>query len=102
MIPITKSQTGVGNTSAIPMDYHGRPEFSLQVVVSGTVTWTVQQTLDDPAGSPTWFPHPDSNMVSQVVNRQGNYAYLPRAIRLNVSAGTGTATLTVIQAGLKK
>lgn len=92
-------------TPPIPLDYQGRPEVSLQVVVtSGTPTWTVQQTLDDVQNNatPTWFNHPDTNMVSQTVNRQGNYAYIPTAVRLRINAAAAGATLTVIQAGLQE
>jgi hypothetical protein len=38
-------------------------------------------------------------MVAQTINRQGNYAYVPAAVRLLITSGTGTATLTVIQSG---
>ena len=90
-----------GVAPPLPLDIHGRPDVSLQVVVSGTVTWTIQQTLDSvwDIANPTWFSHPDSNMVAQTVNRQGNYAYVPAAVRLQITSGTGTATLTVIQSG---
>jgi hypothetical protein len=85
------------------MDYFGQPEVSLQVVVSGTANWTIQQTLDNPnnGGNPTWFDHPDTNLVTQTVNRQGNYAYIPTAVRLQLNSGNGSATLTVVQAGLQ-
>lgn len=101
MRQIVLSQTGAGNTAAAPLDIHGRPDISLQVVVTGTVNYTVQQTLDNPftTASPTWFNHPDTNLVAQAVNRQGNYAYVPAAVRLAVSSGAGTATLTIIQSG---
>jgi len=94
--------TGPGNSAVGPLDIHGRPDVSLQVVVTGTANWTIQQTLDspfDPSVTPTWFDHPDSNLVAQTVNRQGNYAYIPAAVRLVVNSGTGTARLTIIQAG---
>lgn len=100
MRPIIISQTGTGSSQEAPLDIHGRPEISLQVVVSSTVNYTVEQTLDDPADSPTWFPHPDTNLVSATTSKQGNYAYVPRAVRLKVNSGTGTATLTIIQAGI--
>ena len=98
MIP---SATRAGNGTTAPLDIHGRPDISLQVVVTGTVNWTVQQTLDNPqtVTSPTWFSHPDPNMVSQTVNRQGNYAYVPAAVRVVVNSGAGSATLTIIQSG---
>ncbi len=79
------------------------------VVVSGTPTYTVQHTFDnvlpatgnfDPS-TVTWFDH--ASMASVVaVNRDGNYAFPVRAIRIRVTAGTGTVRLAVIQAGIKQ
>jgi hypothetical protein len=104
MRQIVYTQTGVGDGNALPLDIHGRPEISLQVQVGGSATWSLQQTLDNPfttpAGSITWFDHPDANMVAQTVNRQGNYAYVPAAVRVRVTAGTGSAKLTIVQAGI--
>lgn len=101
MRQIVVAQTGVGSTNALPLDIHGRPEISLQVAVSGTVNYTVQQTLDNPftTAVPTWFDHPDVNLVAQTVQRQGNYAFVPAAVRVTVNSGTGTATLTIVQSG---
>jgi hypothetical protein len=39
-------------------------------------------------------------MVTQTVNRQGNYAYIPVALRIRQTAGTGSVRLTAVQAGL--
>jgi len=98
MRPQTVSFTGVGTSVPVKLDVYALPQVALQVNVTGTVTYTVQQTLDDPeSSSATWFDHPDTNLVAQTVARQGNYAYLPRGIRLNVTAGSGSATLIVIQ-----
>lgn len=103
MRQIVLSQTGAGTSATAPLDIHGRPDISLQVAVTGTVNYTVQQTLDNPfttaAGSIVWFDHPDTNLVAQTVNRQGNYAYVPAAVRLVVNSGAGTARLTIIQSG---
>lgn len=102
MRQIVLSQTGAGTTAPAPLDIHGRPDISLQVIVTGTVNYTVQQTLDnvfDAAITPTWFDHPDTNLVAQTVNRQGNYAYVPSAVRLVVASGSGTARLTILQSG---
>ena len=98
---LTDASAGVLSSNPIIMDYFGQPEVSLQVIVSGTVNWTIQQTLDNPngGGTVTWIDHPDTNLVTQIVNRQGNYAYIPAAIRLRLNSGSGSATLTVIQAG---
>jgi hypothetical protein len=94
---------GAKTSAALPFDIYNRPECSLQVVVTGTANYTVQQTLDDifdPAVTPTWFDHPDVNLVSSTTNKQGNYAYIPAAARLVLNSGTGSAKLTVIQAGI--
>lgn len=102
MRQVILSQTGAGTSAVAPLDIHGRPDISLQVVVTGTVNYTVQQTLDnvyDTTVTPTWFDHPDANLVAQTVNRQGNYAYVPAAVRLVVNSGSGTARLTIIQSG---
>lgn len=102
MRQIVVSQTGVGNSVAVPLDIHGRPDISLQVVVSGTVNYTVQQTLDNPFDTSltaTWFDHPDANLVAQTVSKQGNYAYVPAAVRIKVNSGTGTARFTIVQSG---
>lgn len=92
--------TVTSNTGII--DIHGRPEHSLQLDITGTATCTVQQTLDDifdTSITPTWFDHPDTNLVGATTDQQGNYAYIPGAIRLRQTAGNGSAKLTIIQAG---
>ena len=102
MRQIVLTQTGAGTSATAPLDIHGRPDVSLQVAVTGTVNYTVEQTLDnvfDKALTPAWFNHPDPNMVAQTVNRQGNYAYVPSAVRLVVNSGSGTARLTIVQSG---
>jgi hypothetical protein len=106
-ITVTTSDASAGTKNSTPviMDYFGNPNVSLQVVVTGSATWTVQQTLDNPNAegvTPTWFNHPDTaNMVTQTVNRQGNYAYVPVAVRLQQTAGSGSAVLTVVQADIR-
>lgn len=102
---VTLSNNASGDTvysDPIVVDIYARPAIALQVVVTGTATWTVQQTADNVFdGSATWFDHPDSDMVSQTGSQQGNYTIPPFAVRLALADGsTGSATLTVIQAGL--
>lgn len=98
MLPASKAQTGVGSTEWIPCNLNLTPfNIGFGVVVSGTVNYTVEHTFDIPSGSPAVFPHP--SVAAQTTNKDGNYAYPVRAIRLTVNSGTGTATLTAIQAG---
>jgi hypothetical protein len=70
------------------------------VKVTGTVTYSVEHTFDDvwTAGvTPVAFQN--SSMTAQTTNKDGNYAFGVRAIRVNVTAGTGTATMTLVQSG---
>ncbi len=101
---VTVGTNGVASSPPIPLDHHGRPEISLQVTVSGTTNWTVQQTVDNPfTVSPlTWLDHPDADMVAETVTRQGNYAYVPGATRITLNSQTnpGYVVYTIIQAGI--
>jgi len=102
-VTLTDASGGAKYSNPIIMDYYNRPETSLQVVVSGTANWTVQQTLNNPLDATqtiTWFDHPDPDMVAETGNQQGNYAYVPVAVRLVLNSGDGSATLTVVQAGI--
>ena len=95
---------GAVTGNALPLDIHGRPEVSLQVDVTGVANFTIQQTLDNPfntAVTPTWFNHPDAALVGGTADAQGNYAYIPAAVRLVQNSGAGSVKLTIIQAGIR-
>jgi hypothetical protein len=107
-ITVTVGPNAAGGTSSsfIRLDEYAFPQIALQVVVSGSVNYTVQQTLDDPnsptdpvaSGSMTWFDHADSNLVATTTSAQGNYAYPPTFTRVVINSGTGSVTFKVTQA----
>lgn len=85
---------------------------SIQVDGSGTVNWTVQQTLNDPnaaqnnpvaVASMNWLSHPDSTLVGSIATTgvQGNYAYPPAYARVLLNSGSGTVKATFVQNYLK-
>lgn len=96
----TVSQTGVGSSSALVMNTNVSPfNVGFGVNVTGTVTYTVQHTFDDPGvGFNTWYAHP--TIANKTDNQDGNYAFPVTGIKLVVSAGSGTATLNLVQAGI--
>jgi hypothetical protein len=103
MRPVTLTQTGVGSTAAIPVDYLIAPfSIGFAVKAGGTVNYTVEHTYDDPFGatfgSATWFPH--STVAAQTATKEGSYTTPIRALCVTVNSGTGTAALTVVQAGI--
>ena len=103
MRPASYTVTGVGNSPVYALDVYISPaNVGLAVIVTGTITYTVQYTFDNifatgynPA-SGNWFNHPTLTGSSSA---NSNIAYPATGTRLNTSAGTGTATLTIIQAG---
>jgi hypothetical protein len=90
------------------LDPFGYAPTSLQVSVTGTVNYTVRQSLDNPNGNGgfgvplglqnvTWLDHSDSNVVASSVSRQSNYAFPPTICKVVVNSGTGSVVLSVIQ-----
>jgi hypothetical protein len=105
MRPVTISQTGIGNSAVVIPDYMLNPfNIGVAVRVTGTVTYTVEHTSDDvfaatfnPATA-TWFAH--TTLTSLSANAVSNYAFAVRGIRVTVTAGSGTASLTIVQSGV--
>ena len=115
-IAVNKAQVGavtvgtnqIASSRPIFLDTFAPAPTAIQVTVAGTVNYTVQQSLDDPNTltggytAVTWLNHPDAVLVAATGSAQGNYAYLPRIVRVTLnteSAGAGNSiTMTVIQA----
>lgn len=102
MRPVSVSSSnasgGTVYSSTVPLDTFS-DEVALQAIVSGTATYTIQQTLDDPYGTASlnWFDHSDTNLVGATASKQGNYDFVPRAVRVKQTAGSGSVTLTISQ-----
>jgi hypothetical protein len=104
---LTVGTNTVAASAWVRFDEFAPPSISIQCVASGTVNYTVQQTLDDP-NSPTspvqytsvsWFSSPDSNLVAATGNIQSNYAFMPTFARILLNSGSGSVTGTFIQNG---
>lgn len=105
MRPIVVTVSSATSSNVIPMDWNQNPfSVGFGVVVSGTLTYTVQYTFDNvfadgftPAGA-TWYDHPV--VAAQTASNVGNFAFPVRGVRLTVSSySSGSATLTLIQSG---
>ena len=104
MRPFVSSVTGVGASAVYQPDNYITPfNLAISVLVTGTITYTVQYTFDDvfasgfSAASANWVDHP--SLTAQTATKDSNIAYPVRGIRINNTAGSGTARLTIIQAG---
>ena len=99
MRPQNFSRTGTGTSAWIPLDYKQSPfNVGFGVVVNGTITYDIEHTFDevfDSTVTPIAFKH--SSLVAQTTNKDGNYAFPIRAIRINNTAGTGSTSVTLLQ-----
>lgn len=100
---VTATVAAVAASAPLIMDRKQNPfSVGFGVVISGTLTYSVEHTFDDLLGgtytalTATWFPN--ATVAAQSTSKDGNYAYPVTAIRLNVTAYTsGGATLTALQ-----
>ncbi len=106
---VTVGTNGVASTPWVRFDDYAPAPASIQCVVTGTVNYTVQQTLDDPnsATNPvlpsavTWVATSDTAAVGATGSVQTNYAFAPTFARvlLNSSTSPGMVTATFLQSG---
>lgn len=105
MRPAYYTLTTVSNSNPYVLNVHADPfNVSLGCTVTGTVTYTVQYTFDDVQQS-TWTPASGNwtnhtNLTAQTTTKDSNIAYPVTAVRLQYTAGTGSVTMAVIQAGI--
>jgi hypothetical protein len=108
MKSVVLAQTGVGASRWLLIDSHVTPvSVGIGVVVTGTVTYNVEYTYDDfldptvtvTAWSPGQLP---AALHGATANQDGVITWPIRGVRVNVTAGSGTAAMTVIQSGIKQ
>lgn len=104
---LTVGTNGVAASAWVRFDEWAPSDISIQCTASGTVNYTVQQTLDDPnrptnpvgVAAVTWVPSPDTNLIAATGTIQSNYAFMPTYARILLNSGTGSVTGTFIQNG---
>ena len=105
---ITIGTNGVAGTSWVRLDPWVAGTTAIQVIASGTVNYTVQQTLDDP-NSPTnpvavpavtWLPSNDPTVVGATASEQSNYIASPTFARVLLNSGSGSIVATFVQLGV--
>lgn len=109
---VTAGTVGSGSTNGIASSpwvrfdtYGAMAEVAIQASVTGTVSYTIQQTLQDPnsygnavaPASIAWVNHPDTNVVAAIATAQANYAYTPLFARVILNSGSGTVSTVFAQ-----
>ena len=111
MQPVTVSTTdataGTTYSSLVRMDTWANAQSIIQVNVTGTATYTVETSMDDPnsptnpvaVGSMTWLNCADAAVVAKSASAQGVLVATPIFVRLKQTAGNGSCTMTIAQFG---
>lgn len=102
---ITVGTTTVAASDWVRLDEWADSTVAIQCTVSGTATYTVQQTLQDPnsatnpitAYSVAWLNSSDAAAVNASTTIQTSYQYSPTFARILLTAGTGSVTATFAQ-----
>ena len=89
------------------MDSWANAQTIVQVNVTGTATYTVETSMDDPnsatnpvaVGSMVWVNCADAAVVAKSASAQGVLAATPTFIRIKQTAGNGSTTMTLAQFG---
>jgi len=96
---------GVAASPWVRLDNWSPGGVAIQATVTGTVNYTVQQTLDDPnsltspvaEASVTWVSSADVAVVAASTTQQSNYNFAPTFARVLLNSGTGTVVATFTQ-----
>lgn len=101
---ITIGTNGVASSRWVKLDEWALPTTTVQVIVSGTVNYTVEQTMQNP-NSPTnpvlpylvqWAESPDPNVVGATTNQMSYFTNSPLWTRVTQNSETGTGSLSAV------
>ena len=106
-VTVTTSNAVAGNVESnwVFFDCWAPTQVTLQVNVTGSATYTVYSTLDDPndptnpvpVANVTWIPSSTPALVSANTSQQGSFAYAPKYAKIVQTAGAGSCAATFIQ-----
>lgn len=102
---ITVGTSGVASSRWMRMDEFAPAQATLECVVSGTVNYTLQQTMQDvnsptnpvAAYSVTWLPSNDPNVVGATTSQMSYFPNSPLWVRLLLNSGTGAVSSIIAQ-----
>ena len=106
-ITVTTTDATAGTTYSRPvrMDSWANAQSAIQVTVTGTATYTVETSMDDPndpvnpvaQASMVWVNATDSNIVAKTATASGVLAVTPIFVRIKQTAGNGSTKMTIAQ-----
>jgi hypothetical protein len=102
MTPITVTQTNTGQTAAVAVDNFTNPfNIGLITTITGSPTYNIEVTPQDPMDATPTVWVPPTALTGLTAATALSLSIPCRALRINVTAGTGSVTLYIVQAGLR-
>ena len=106
-VSTTDATAGTTYSSLVRMDTWAAAQSVVQVNVTGTATYTVETSMDDPnsptnpvaVGSMTWVDATDAAIVGKSAKATGILVATPVFVRIKQTAGNGSCTMTIAQFG---
>jgi len=105
---LTVGTNGVGSSQWVRLDEWASAQVAVQCTASGTVNYTIQQTMQDP-NSPTnpvvpysvaWISTADTGGVGATGTVASYFAYAPIFVKVLLNSGTGSVSTVVSQLGV--
>jgi len=107
-VTVSDASGGTKYSRLVRLDEWAPGQVGIQLTVSGTVNYTLQQSMDDPnspfspvpEASMTWVNSADTNVVGATATKQTNYQFVPLFCRVVLNSGSGSVTATFVQASV--
>ncbi len=105
---ITVGTNTIADSAWVRFDEYSLPQVAVQLSVTGTVNYTVMQSVQDTSGvssnvtpaNMTWINSNDPVVVSATGSAQTSYQYAPVWARVTLNSGSGSVTGTFTQFGV--
>ncbi len=107
MKPVSVVQTGVGASAWKSINFHAQEvNIGIGVGVTGSVTYTIEYTYDDvnnliPASVAEPLVFPLAGMIGRTTSADANILWPIAYLRINVTAGSGTARMVFVQSDIE-
>lgn len=104
-VSTTDATAGTTYSRPVRMDTWANAQSIIQVDVTGTATYTVETSMDDPndpinpvaENAMTWVNAADSAVVAKSASAQGVLVATPLFVRIKQTAGNGSTTMRIAQ-----
>jgi hypothetical protein len=104
-VSVSDASGGVEYSRAVRFDDFAPSNISVQCVVSGTVNYTIESSLDDPndpvspvaENAMVWVPTSDTGAVGATSTVQSNFLFAPKFARIKLNSGSGSVRATFLQ-----